>query len=125
VIKESKLWQQVKASLSEHKPKWTQTRIETWSLPGVPDVMLCDVNGNFHLVELKVVTGYAVKLSPHQVSFAQNHAHASVWLLAWKDEEYYLYKAAEIVNVAEKGLKHIPFIRTKDLFWILHLISPH
>ena len=94
-------------------------------MPGVPDVMVCDDKGLFHLIELKVVTGYVVKLSPQQVSFAQNHAHASVWLLVWKADEYYLYPAEDVVEVADKGLRHIPLLKTQDLDKLLSLLSTH
>ena len=94
-------------------------------MPGVPDVMVCDSIGCFHLIELKVVTGYKVNLSPHQISFAQNHSHASVWLLVWKAREYYLYPAAEVIDVAERGLHCIPRIKSDNLEPVLSLISTH
>ena len=38
------------------------TRLETWAMPGVPDVVLLDEFGNFHFVELKATAGNAVDL---------------------------------------------------------------
>jgi hypothetical protein len=35
-------------------------------MPGVPDVLLCDEEGDFHFVELKATGGRAVDLRPHQ-----------------------------------------------------------
>lgn len=61
--------------------KWTTTRLETWAIPGVPDVLLCDEAGAFHFLELKTTGTKAVALSPHQVAWLTRHGHASVWVL--------------------------------------------
>ena len=49
-------------------------------MPGVPDVLFCSESGVFSFVELKIVRGTKVELSPHQVSFHSRHAHAPCWI---------------------------------------------
>jgi len=49
-------------------------------MPGVPDVLFCSESGVFSFVELKIVRGTKVELSPHQVAFHSRHAHAPCWI---------------------------------------------
>ena len=72
--------------------------------------------GKIVLVELKVVReGAKVRLSPHQVAFADRAARAGVpvYLLVqyWPKEVFrasdsvvYAYQAGQVVEVAQKGL---------------------
>jgi len=121
--------------LKRTRPKILPTRLESWALPGVPDVMLCDEKGNFHLVELKFCNGNKVGLRPHQVSFLTRHQHASVWVLVKhqkineKDFRIILYKGEEAVNLVMDGIKGSqktaefkgPFIDWESVF---NTISP-
>ena len=102
-------------------------------MPGVPDVLLCDEKGNFHLVELKFCNGNKVGLRPHQVSFLTRHQHASTWILVkhqklnQKDFRVLLFKGEEAVNLVMEGLKGStavaeykgPFIDWDALFRVL------
>jgi Holliday junction resolvase len=102
-------------------------------LPGVPDVLLCDEKGNFHLVELKFCNGNKVGLRPHQVSFLTRHQHSSSWILVKhqkinsKDYRILLFKAEEAVNLGMEGLKGStpvaefqgPFVDWDGLFRVL------
>ena len=90
------------------------TRLETWAMPGVPDVVLLDEFGNFHFVEL-------------------NHGHGSVWVLIKKHktknqpEQLYLYKGADAVDLKMEGLKVNPFYHVAgkvDWSTIFDLICP-
>ena len=84
------------------------TRIETAAAPGVPDVMLCDERGHFHLIELKCTAANAVRLSPHQVSFLIRHEHASVWIAVKRDgakgKTLFLFSGSDAIAVAERGI---------------------
>src|SRR5210317_917450 len=82
--RESDFWQMMKTALTKSSRKITATRLETWAMPGVPDVLLCDEDGDFHFVELKATGGKAVELRPHQDAWLSNHAHASAWVLVLK-----------------------------------------
>ena len=105
--RESNFWKQVRTNLPE---SWIATRIESWAVPGVPDTLLCDSDGQIHLIELKVCTANAVRLSPHQVSFLTRHAHASAWVLIkkqpFKDRAHsvLLYRGADAIALATDGL---------------------
>tara|TARA_R100001086_G_scaffold216676_1_gene132926 strand:- start:273 stop:563 length:291 start_codon:yes stop_codon:yes gene_type:complete len=80
--------------------------------------LLLDRAKNFHLIELKVVKGNKVLLSPHQVSFATRHRGANSWIVAKKDETVYLYRADQAIEVFEDGLRcsaHGTF--TKPVNW--------
>ena len=109
--KESGLWKQVREALKRTRPQILPTRLESWALPGVPDVMLCDEKGNFHLIELKFCNGNKVGLRPHQVAFMTRHQHASVWVLVKhqkineKDFRILIFKGEEAVNLVMDGLK--------------------
>tara|TARA_R100001143_G_C3340447_1_gene123969 strand:+ start:466 stop:822 length:357 start_codon:yes stop_codon:yes gene_type:complete len=52
------------------------TRLESWAVPGVPDVLLCAESGRFSFLELKVVRDGSRKLalSAHQCAWLSRHA---------------------------------------------------
>lgn len=120
------MWKSTKAR------SWTTTRIETWAVPGVPDVDICDDRGLFHKVELKVTKTDKVELRPHQVSYLTRHQHASVWILIQKgltlrDYELYLYHGRQAVDVSMDGLKTRPVLHLPacdDWTPIFDLIAP-
>ena len=49
------------------------TRIENISLLGTPDLLVCNNNGHFFTVELKVTKGNKLKFSPHQIAWHYKH----------------------------------------------------
>lgn len=109
------------------------TRLETWAMPGVPDVVLCDELGRFHFVELKATAGNAVDLRPHQVAWLTNHGHASVWVMVRKlktktrPEQLFLFDGAEAVDLKMQGLACEPvFEVTGAVDWdlVFSLICP-
>ena len=111
----------------------TATRLETWAMPGVPDVLLCDEDGNFHFVELKATAGKAVELRPHQVAWLSKHSHASVWVLVLKNktktlpQKVLLYPGNTAMDLKLEGMAVEPLFEAEgDPDWenILGLISP-
>ena len=86
------------------------TRLETWAMPGVPDVVLCDESGKVHFIELKATAGNAVDLRPHQVAWLTNHGHASVWVMVKKrptknaPEQLFVYRGSGAVDLRMEGL---------------------
>ena len=109
------------------------TRLETWAMPGVPDVVLCDERGLFHFVELKATAGNAVDLRPHQVAWLTNHGNGSVWVILKKHEtknqpeQLFLYKGSEAMDLKMEGLKIEPFYHVSGIVdWneIFSLICP-
>ena len=56
--------------------EWSEfsfTRIENISLLGTPDLLVCNNNGHFFTIELKVTKGKKVRFSPHQLAFHIKH----------------------------------------------------
>ena len=124
-LRESQLWKNFKKAVATHKPAWKLTRIETWAMPGIPDVLICDEEGNLLLVELKVASAFSVNLSPHQISFLTSHSKAPVWLLVGRDEELFLYRGSAAVEVGVKGLKVKPYCQSRTWEKVLPLLSAH
>jgi len=123
----------MKAGISKHPRSWKTTRIETWAMPGIPDVLTCDDQGQFHFIELKATTGNVVDLRPHQVAWLTNYGHASVWVLVrkvatkLKPQKIYLYHGREAMDLKMDGLSVPPLYYAEgDFDWeaILDLISP-
>ncbi len=65
---ESKLWQMVKKNI----PDVHWTRLESWAMPGVPDVYGIQ-DGISVFVELKVTRSNKINLSPFQQNWLYNH----------------------------------------------------
>ena len=96
--------------------------------------MICDEAGDFHLVELKYITGNAVTLRPSQVAGLSRHQHSSSWILikrqtkATEPSECLLYPAAAAVDLKMDGSeKGEPLFRCQQPFhWdtIFDLICP-
>ena len=66
---ETQFWQYWK----KNTPDITWTRIENMSSFGTPDLLGYNKNQFFFTVELKVVRGNSVRLSPHQIAFHKLH----------------------------------------------------
>jgi len=67
--KESDLWKLLKKNTPEIK--WS--RIESWAVPGIPDLLGYHDSCGFFTVELKVTTTKKVRFSPHQILFHSTH----------------------------------------------------
>ena len=123
----------MKSGLAKTKRNIKATRLETWAMPGVPDVVLCDERGLFHFVELKATAGNAVDLRPHQVAWLTNHGHGSVWVMLKKHEtknqpeQLFLFKGSEAMDLKMEGLKIEPFYHISgpvDWDQVFNLICP-
>jgi hypothetical protein len=66
---ETKYWKLIKKNM----PDIFWTRIESWSMPGVPDCYGCK-DGIMFWVELKITKDKKIKLSPFQKAWHFNHA---------------------------------------------------
>ena len=108
---ESKFWKTLKWHIEKSGANVVLTRIENSQTPGIPDLLLCDEKKRLHLIELKVLRGNKVLLSPFQVSFATRHMGSKVWLLAQKwvkdTTELYLYRSERVLRVADKGVAEV------------------
>jgi hypothetical protein len=48
-------------------------RLENLSVPGTPDLLVCNNSGHFFTVELKFTKTNKIKFSPHQIGFHIRH----------------------------------------------------
>ena len=103
------------------------------AVPGVPDLLICDENGLFHMVELKFITGNAVSLRPHQVSWLTKHSRSSSWIFIKKQKnnleksELHIYRADQAIDVKLDGIKTEPvMVQSQPFNWtdVFNLISP-
>ena len=110
--REAGFWKAFRAALTNRAKQKTLnwTRLETWAMPGVPDVVLQDHKGRFHFVELKATGSNAVDLRPHQVSWLTKHGHGSVWILVKQETskmpkpKLYLFGGKDAVDLKMEGL---------------------
>ena len=99
---ETRLYQLVKRSFSEIV--WT--RIENTSVAGVPDLLGYNKNQFFFTVELKVVRGNSVRLSPHQIAFHIRHPKNSFILAKHlASSRLKLYEGSQVNQLVACGLK--------------------
>ena len=68
---ERKFYQKIKRAFSD----FSLIRLENNSLHGTPDLLVCNANGHFFTLELKVTRGNKVRFSPHQIAFHIKHPH--------------------------------------------------
>ena len=131
--RESAFYQQMKTGSKTSTRKLLFTRIESTAVPGVPDLLICDERGLFHMVELKFITGNAVNLRPHQVSWLTKHGRSSSWIFIKKQKnnleksELYIYRADQAIDVKLDGIKTEPvMVQTQPFNWsdVFSLISP-
>ena len=66
---ERKFYQKIKRAFSN----FSLIRLENNSLHGTPDLLVCNANGHFFTIELKVTKSNKVKFSPHQIAFHIKH----------------------------------------------------
>ena len=81
--REAGLWRLISDGLKTTERKIETTRLESWAIPGVPDVLLCSESGVFSFLELKVTKGRADKLSlsPHQCSWLSRHSNGPCFIV--------------------------------------------
>ena len=107
-------------------------RIENWAVPGVPDLLGYNQNKTFFTLELKVIKGNKIRLSPHQVSWHLRHGSGAFILAARpvnRDKNatvakmqhvgglraggpthFFLYKSCQIMDLVSRGLKTEPIV---------------
>ena len=98
---ETKFWHEIRKNFTNI----TFTRLENLSNFGTPDLLAYNTFGTFFTIELKVVKGRKVRLSPHQISFHVRHPKNTFILvkhLASRDIK--LYEGKDILQLAACGL---------------------
>jgi hypothetical protein len=99
---ERKFYQKIKRAFSN----FSLIRLENNSLHGTPDLLVCNDNGHFFTIELKVTKGNKVKFSPHQIAFHIKHPHNTfIMVEALGSGDVKLFRGSRIMELAACGFK--------------------
>ena len=99
---ERKFYQKIKRAFSN----FSLIRLENNSLHGTPDLLVCNNNGHFFTIELKVTKGNKVKFSPHQIAFHIKHPHNTfIMVEALGSGTVKLFRGSRIEELVACGLE--------------------
>ena len=102
---ESKLYKK----LTKEWSNFSFTRLENLSLLGTPDLLVCNNNGHFFTVELKVTKGKKVLFSPHQLAFHIKHPKNTFIMIQAlgprATNRFQLFRGSRILELEACGLK--------------------
>ena len=99
---ERKFYQKIKRAFSD----FSLIRLENNSLHGTPDLLVCNANGHFFTIELKVTKSNKVNLSPHQIAFHVKHPHNTfIMVEALGSGTVKLFRGSRIMELAACGLE--------------------
>ena len=99
---ERKFYQKIKRAFSD----FSLIRLENNSLHGTPDLLVCNANGHFFTIELKVTKSNKVNLSPHQIAFHVRHPHNTfIMVEALGPGTVKLFRGSRIMELAACGFK--------------------
>ena len=105
--RESGLWRLISDGLKRSGRKIETTRLESWAIPGVPDVLLCSESGVFSFLELKVTKSGTGKLglSPHQCSWLSRHSNGPCFIVVRDGSlDIRVYRGSDAVDLRMDGL---------------------
>ena len=81
-------------------------RLENRVLLGTPDLLVCNDNGHFFTIDLKVCKGNKIRFSPHQISFHVKHPHNTfIMVEALGSGTVKLFRGSRILELVACGLK--------------------
>jgi len=104
--REAGLWRIISDGLQSSGRRIETTRLESWAIPGVPDVLLMEECGGFSFLELKVVKRRTGKLllSPHQCAWLSRHASGNCFIVV-RDRSLAIgvYSGADAVDLRMDG----------------------
>ena len=102
---EAKLYQKVRRAW----PQFSFTRLENLSSLGTPDLLVCNTNGHFFTIELKVTKGSKLRFSPHQIAFHIKHPHNTFILAEARGprvaNRFQMYRGSRIIELEACGLQ--------------------
>ena len=99
---ERKFYQKIKRAFSN----FSLIRLENNSLHGTPDLLVCNANGHFFTIELKVTKSNKVNLSPHQIAFHVKHPHNTfIMVEALGPGTVKLFRGSRIMELVTSGLE--------------------
>jgi len=101
------LWQLIRNGLNGSGRKIETTRLESWAIPGVPDVLLCSEGGVFSFLELKATRRGAgkIRLSPHQCAWLSRHSGGPCFIVVRDGSlDISVFPASAAVDLRMDGL---------------------
>ena len=102
---EQKFYEKIKRKFK----KFSLIRLENNSLHGTPDLLVCNNNGHFFTVELKVTKGKKVLFSPHQLAFHIKHPKNTFIMIQAlgprATNRFQLFRGSRILELEACGLK--------------------
>jgi len=105
--REAGLWKLISDGLKKSGRKIETTRLESWAIPGVPDVLLCSESGVFSFLELKIAKSGVGKLnlSPHQCSWLSRHTGGPCFIVVRdRSLDISVYSGSDAVDLRMDGL---------------------
>ena len=100
------------AKVKENFKQFSLIRLENLSVPGTPDLLVCNNSGHFFTIELKVTKTNKIKFSPHQIGFHVRHPkNTFILVLDASLNVPKLYEGKEIRNLVAGGLKLEPMLQ--------------
>ena len=98
---EQKFYEKIKRKFKN----FSLIRLENNSLHGTPDLLVCNNNGHFFTIELKVCKGNKIRFSPHQISFHVKHPHNTfIMVQALGSGDVKLFRGSRIMELVACGL---------------------
>ena len=111
MINEAKFYQYFK----KKAPQFSFTRIENSTALGTPDALVYNKKGHFLTIEFKVIKGYKLRLSPHQIAFHVKHPLSSFILVTRTSmPDPILYGGYQVRDLVASGLKLEPIAKSLD-----------
>lgn len=93
------------AKVKKYFKEFSLIRLENLSLPGTPDLLVCNNSGHFFTIELKVTKTNKIRFSPHQIAFHVKHPHNTfILVLDARDMSQKLYEGSRIRELVACGL---------------------
>jgi len=103
------------AKVKENFKQFSLIRLENLSVPGTPDLLVCNNSGHFFTIELKVTKTNKIKFSPHQIGFHVRHPkNTFILVLDASLNVPKLYEGKEIRKLVACGLKLEPRVQGWD-----------
>jgi len=92
--------------IKKYFKEFSLIRLENNSLHGTPDLLVCNNNGHFFTIELKVCKGNKIRFSPHQIAFHVRHPHNTFIMVQTLDPcTVKLFRGSRIMELEACGLK--------------------
>ena len=104
------MWRLISDGLKRSERKIETTRLESWAIPGVPDVLLCSEGGVFSFLELKVTKSGTGKLhlSPHQCAWLSRHSNGPAFIVVRDGSlDISVFSGSDAVDLRMDGLSAV------------------